>query len=117
MEDREVKTVLNEIRAGSSDAFEQFYGEFGSHLVPFFLRTGLAVRVQDAEDLAQETLIKVWGILGTGTQQFDSVAGLKKYVMLVARSVAIDWIRRIRAGVLDVPLEDDERGKAALQTM
>jgi RNA polymerase sigma-70 factor (ECF subfamily) len=116
MKDDELQRLLEEIRAGKAGAFDRFYEEFGRRLVPFFIRHGLCPRVEDAEDLAQEAIFKIWGFLREGNQRFDSVASLRSYVMMTVRSVAIDWQRRIRRTSLDVPL-DDESGLRTLQNL
>jgi len=107
MKDDELKQLLEEIRAGKARAFDRFYDEFGRRLVPFFIRHGFCLKIEDAEDLTQDVIFKVWGLLGKGTLRFDSVAHLIAYVMKVARSVAIDWQRRVRQTSLDVSLDDD----------
>jgi len=118
MEDHELKTLLNDIRAGSSDAFDWFYQEFGRQVVPFLIGKRLVDNLQDAEDLAQDTLLKIWQILQTGDQRFEAVASLRKYVMTIAKNAAIDRKRRpISTSGLDVPLDNEGRGKGPQQTL
>jgi RNA polymerase sigma-70 factor, ECF subfamily len=118
MKDHELKKLLNDIRAGSSAAFDRFYQEFGRQVVPFLIGKRLVDNLQDAEDLAQDTLLKIWRILHTGDKRFEIVAALRKYVMTTAQNAAIDRKRRpISTSGLDSPLDDEERGKGPQQTL
>jgi RNA polymerase sigma-70 factor (ECF subfamily) len=94
----------NTLSSAGSKASRQAQLEFFRELAPFrgdlfrFCRS-LTNSPWDAEDLAQETLLKVFGRLG------DKHAGIdnpKSYLFKTAANLWIDWCRRAR-----LPLEED----------
>ena len=58
----------------------------------------------EADDLAQETLVKAWRYL----RQFDRQKNFRSWLVVIAKNTAIDWLRKNH----NVPLSqfDDEQG-------
>lgn len=96
-----VRAFLRRDARAASELYDRFAGRvFGLGLVMLGDRT-------QAEDLVQDTFVKVWRRAGT----WDPGRGsLDTWVLLVARSQAIDTIRR---RVLDARVIASERREAA----
>jgi RNA polymerase sigma factor (sigma-70 family) len=88
---------------GDRDAFKALFEYFAPRIKGFLLRTGCGV--EEAEDVAQNTLIAVWRKAG----QFDpTTTGAAAWIFTIARNLRIDSARRAaRDGRLgqDVELE------------
>jgi RNA polymerase sigma-70 factor (ECF subfamily) len=77
-------------------AFMTLFGRFAPRLKSWFLRTGLPS--DQAEDLAQETLLAVW----RKAESFDpSRAGAATWIFTIARNQSIDARRRVPRRALD----------------
>jgi RNA polymerase sigma-70 factor (ECF subfamily) len=82
-------TLMTAFLRKEPEAAGQLYDRFASRI--FGLGLSLLRNKTDAEDLVQDTFLKVWR---TGSA-FDPVRGsLDTWMLLVARSIAIDLLRR-----------------------
>jgi RNA polymerase sigma-70 factor (ECF subfamily) len=94
---------------GESDAAEELYGRYA----PRIYGLGMVMLGSDAaaQDLVQDTFVKLW----RSADRYDASRGkLETWVLLVARSLAIDALRRrvLEARSLETlgrPAEADER--------
>ncbi len=88
--DQQESQWIAECLAGNRRAFESLYASHCRAVVVFFLRSGFAS--EQADDLTQETFIRVMRSLGT----FDAQrGGFRQWVSAIARNVARKhWARR-----------------------
>ena len=84
-------TLLSEIRSGRQDAMTAFFDRYSRMVY------SVAMRVlndsSEAEDVMQETFIRVWQNPGAFASERGSLGG---WLMVVARNRAIDKLRRRR---------------------
>ena len=82
--------VVPRLRKGESAALSDIYGRYGSVAYTVILR--IVCNHHTAEDLVQETFLKVW----TRRDQYDPARGsLRCWVAVIARNNAIDYIKSI----------------------
>jgi RNA polymerase sigma factor (sigma-70 family) len=103
MSDRD---VLNTIAEGDVEALEVLYQRYAQAL--YSLAYGIVSDHQVAEDLLQETFLRVWRHGGTYSPQAGSVRG---WLFAILRNHAIDYLRRQRQRRTprEVPLGEVER--------
>ncbi len=80
---------------GDRAAFARLFGHFAPRIKTFMRRSGLSEA--DAENLAQETLLRVWrkaALFNPGTSGFEA------WIFTIARNLRIDALRRESRGVL-----------------
>lgn len=95
--------------AGDEAAFEVMAGRWRPRFFGFFFKLGFGA--EDAEDLAQETLVQLY-VTREGTP-IDVDRPLEPFAFAVARNLAIrDWRKR-RARVITVPLSEAQSLAAA----
>jgi RNA polymerase sigma-70 factor (ECF subfamily) len=91
-------------------AAEEFYGRFAPRV--FGLGMVMLGNASQAEDLVQDTFVKVWRKTGT----YDAARGsLDTWVLLIARSLSIDVIRR-RVLETRIMAAQDDPGEASAET-
>jgi RNA polymerase sigma factor (sigma-70 family) len=74
---------------GDRDAFKALFEHFAPRIKGFLLRTGCSV--EEAEDVAQNTMIAVW----RKADQFDpTTTGAAAWIFTIARNLRIDSARR-----------------------
>lgn len=93
-----VAAVLEGDRERFGDLIERYQGR----LVNYLFR--LLRNADDAHDLAQEVLVKVYQVL----DRYDSQYKFSTWLFRVAQNAAIDQIRRRRLKVVSLRQEDDE---------
>jgi RNA polymerase sigma-70 factor (ECF subfamily) len=89
---------------GDRDRFGDLVGRYQSRLVNYLFR--LLRNVDDAHDLAQEVLVKVYQVL----DRYDPQYRFSTWLFRVAQNAAIDQIRRRRLKVVSLR-QDDEEGE------
>jgi len=67
-------------------------------------------RGQEAEDIAQETFIKVWKNL----KKFDQSKKFKTWILQIAKNTAIDFLRKKKLPMIDLQFQDGEEGEDGL---
>jgi RNA polymerase sigma-70 factor, ECF subfamily len=87
---------------GDRDRFGDLVDRYQGRLVNYLFR--LLRNVEDAHDLAQEVLVKVYQVLDRYDPQFK----FSTWLFRVAQNAAIDQIRRRRLKVVSLRQEDDE---------
>ncbi|MEM9168451.1 MAG: sigma-70 family RNA polymerase sigma factor [Pseudomonadota bacterium] len=84
---------------GDKEAFGRLYAHFAPRVKGYLLRIG--AQSEQAEDLAQETMLKVW----RKAQLFDpSKASAATWIYTIARNIRIDALRRRAKD--DLPAEE-----------
>jgi len=103
-QEAELAALLTSGLEGSAADYRLFLERVGSHLRAYF--KGKLVRVgrtaAEAEDLVQETLMAVH----TRRHTYDVAQPVTPWVYAIARYKLIDHLRRSRAALISVPIED-----------
>ena len=89
------------VLAGDRDRFGDLVDRYQSRLVNYLFR--LLRNPDDAHDLAQEVLVKVYQVL----DRFDPHYRFSTWLFRVAQNAAIDQIRRRRLKVVSMRQEED----------
>lgn len=102
---KDEKIIIEEFLAGNEDAFAELVERYAQTVFYFLLRF-----VHDratAEDLAQETFLKVW----KNIKKFDSSKNFKTWLFTIAKNTAFDYLKKRK----DVPFssffEEGENNK------
>jgi RNA polymerase sigma-70 factor (family 1) len=81
--------LLQKMRKGDEGAFRQLYDRHSRQVAAFvFHLTHSAV---DAEDILQETFLKLW----TSRDQLPAVVNVSAYIFIIARNTTLDHLRKI----------------------
>jgi RNA polymerase sigma factor (sigma-70 family) len=96
-------TLIGSVAEGDREAYRRLFEHFAPRVKGLMLKAG--ARSDDAEEIAQETLLAVW----RKAAQFDPVsAGASAWIYTIARNLRIDQVRRAaRAGAVDHEAELD----------
>ena len=96
-------TLIGRVAAGDREAYQRLFEHFAPRVKGLMLKTGASS--DDAEEIAQETLLAVW----RKAAQFDPVsAGAAAWIYTIARNLRIDAVRRVaRTGTVDHDTELD----------
>ncbi len=82
--------LISEYREGDERAFRLLVERYLKPVYNFCLR--FAADPADAEDIAQETFVKVWKKFGSYRGQYS----FRSWVFSIAKNTAIDWLRKKR---------------------
>jgi RNA polymerase sigma factor (sigma-70 family) len=103
-QEAELRALLTSGLSGSAADYRRFLERLGPHLRAYFkgklARSGRGAA--EAEDLVQETLMAVH----TRRHTYDVAQPVTPWVYAIARYKLIDHLRRTRAGLADLPIED-----------
>jgi RNA polymerase sigma factor (sigma-70 family) len=96
-------TLIARVADGDREAFRRLFEHFAPRVKGLMLKTGAGS--DDAEEIAQETLLAVW----RKAAQFDPLStGAAAWIYTIARNLRIDAVRRAaRAGAVDHDAELD----------
>lgn len=96
-------TLIGRVADGDREAFQRLFEHFAPRVKGLMLKTGASN--DDAEEIAQETLLAVW----RKSAQFDPFsAGAAAWIYTIARNLRIDAARRAaRTGAADHDAELD----------
>jgi RNA polymerase sigma factor (sigma-70 family) len=96
-------TLIGRVAEGDREAFRRLFEHFAPRVRGLMLKAGASSN--DAEEIAQETLLAVW----RKAAQFDPVsAGASAWIYTIARNLRIDSVRRAaRTGAVDHAAELD----------
>ncbi len=83
-------------------AFARLFSHFAP-LVKGFLLRGSNLIPEQAEELVQETMIKVWNKAGSFNRQKSSAS---TWIYTIARNTRIDWLRREARSRVDIEADD-----------
>jgi RNA polymerase sigma-70 factor (ECF subfamily) len=107
------KTDAEIIRAtidGDADAFSDLVKRYSRDVYGFAFF--MAKNESDAEDIAQETFVKVWKNL----KKFKPEQKFKSWLLTIARNTTIDYIRKRRHAVFS-DFDDEEGSNAIIETL
>jgi RNA polymerase sigma-70 factor (ECF subfamily) len=102
--------LVQRIRAGDERAFDtlvELYERPVRSLLCRLIRDGA-----DAEDMAQETFLKVY----TNLHQYQGAASLKTWIFRIATNLAMDWHRARQRAPKLVRLDDPARNRTAKES-
>lgn len=88
MDQRTDAQLVSEYLSGDEAAFESLVGRYLRRVYSFSAR--LTGNAQDAEEIAQETFLKVWRNL----KKYRSDSSFKTWLFAIARNTAIDRLRK-----------------------
>jgi RNA polymerase sigma-70 factor (ECF subfamily) len=104
MEQPTDEDLVAAVLEGDRDRFGDLVERYQGRLVNYLFR--LLRNVDDAQDLAQEVLVKVYQVL----DRYDPQYRFSTWLFRVAQNAAIDQIRRRRLKVVSLR-QDDEEGE------
>lgn len=84
------------------EAFSRLFAHFAP-LIKGFLMKGNAIGPEQAEELAQETMIKVWRKAESFNRRKSAAS---TWIYTIARNCRIDWIRREARNRVDIDAQD-----------
>lgn len=84
------------------EAFSRLFAHFAP-LVKGFLMKGSNIGAEQAEELVQETMIKVWRKANSFNRQKSSAS---TWIYTIARNSRIDWIRREARTQVEIDADD-----------
>lgn len=94
--------IIQQAKAGDMKAFEQIVLFFEKPLLNFILR--MTYKMEDAEDLTQETFIKIYKNL----DKYDEKYKFSTWVFTVAKNTVYDWMRKRKNHELYI-IDDEEK--------
>ncbi len=80
--------LVQRLREGSEDAFRRIYERYGTKL--FYFARSLNVQVEDAQEIVQETFIKLWEY----RHQADPALSLNAYLFTIARNLIYNQVKK-----------------------
>jgi RNA polymerase sigma-70 factor, ECF subfamily len=93
--------VIRRCLDGDEEAWNEIHRQFGELIFGYcYARTR---NVHDAEDISSDVWLRVF----RGLPKFRGDSGLKTWLLTIAHSALIDWVRRVRAR----PMRDDSGGR------
>jgi RNA polymerase sigma-70 factor (ECF subfamily) len=95
---------------GDTSAFSILVGRYSRDVYGFVFF--MAKNVSDAEDITQETFVKVWKNL----KKFKLDQRFKSWLLAIARNTTIDYIRKRRHAVFS-DFDDEEGSNAIVETL
>jgi RNA polymerase sigma-70 factor (ECF subfamily) len=97
------RTLLARVAKGDQEAFERLYAQTSSLLYTLVLR--IVGKPADASDLLQEVYLEAW----RKASNYDAARGAPMaWLVTLARSRAIDWVRALTARGKDVTASLDD---------
>ena len=94
--------LVAEVLGGDRERFGDLVDRYQGRLVNYLFR--LLRNVDDAHDLAQDVLVKVYQVL----DRYDPQYKFSTWLFRVAQNAAIDQIRRRRLQLVSLRQDDDE---------
>lgn len=105
MTDAQFEASILQIVNGSKDGLKEIYDAYAKQVYQIIL--GVVRSPYDAEDLTADMFMKLWET----ASQYKPGNGHKRYITVMARNLAIDFLRK--NGRQSFELDDDESGTEA----
>ena len=105
MTDEQFEAAIGLIVRGRKDGLRQIYDAYAKQV--FQVIAGIVKDPHDAEDLTADMFMKLWET----ASQYKPGNGHKRYITVMARNLAIDFLRK--NGRQSFELDDDESGTEA----
>ncbi len=105
MTDAQFEASILQIVNGSKDGLKEIYDAYAKQVYQIIL--GVVRSTYDAEDLTADMFMKLWET----ASQYKPGNGHKRYITVMARNLAIDFLRK--NGRQSFELDDDESGTEA----
>jgi len=100
-----LESEVAQLRRGDLDALSALIARYQNRLYRYLLR--LVRETADAEDLFQQTWVRV----AERIRQYNPERNFDAWLFSVARNLAIDHLRRVRADSLDEPVSSEVDGE------
>ncbi len=101
MTDREFDMAAEMIVRGDRNGLKAIYDAYAKQL--YTVIEGIVKNPHDAEDLTADLFMKLWDT----ASQYRSGNGHKRYLTVMARNIALDFLRKSRRQSFDI--DDDEK--------
>lgn len=108
MTDAQFDAAIGLIVRGNKDGLKGIYDAYARQMYQVIV--GIVKSPMDAEDLTADLFMKLWET----ASQYKSGNGHKRYLTVMARNIAIDFIRRNSRQSFE--LDDDEQGREIADT-
>lgn len=104
IKEAELRALMTASLRGDATAHRTLLGALSGHLRGYYRSrlTRAGRKAEETEDLVQEALMAVH----TQRHTYDPVQPLTPWVYAIARYKLIDYLRRTRGAMTDVPIED-----------
>lgn len=101
MDDKKEKTVISEICNGNSQAFEEVYHQYFTVIFNFVF--GFLRSKEDAEEIAQDTLLKIWNY----RKKLSKDIPINRLIFKIAKHLVIDKLRKKESQILYIQMQED----------
>ena len=108
MTDAQFDAAIGLIVRGNKDGLKSIYDAYAEQI--YHVIVGIVKSPMDAEDLTADLFMKLWET----ASQYRSGSGHKRYLTVMARNLAIDFLRRSSRQSFE--LDDDEQGREIADT-
>ena len=108
MTDAQFDAAVARIVQGEKDGLKEIYDAYARQLYQVIL--GIVKSPYDAEDLTADTFMKLWET----ASQYVAGNGHKRYLTVMARNIAVDFLRK--CGRQSFELDDEESGTQVADT-
>ncbi|SFB52316.1 RNA polymerase sigma factor [Algoriphagus aquimarinus] len=85
---QDFEKLAERLRHGDHKAFDQLYGKYHQKIFFFCLKYGL--RQEDAEEVVQETFVKLW----TSKDRIDPDKSLSSFIFTISKNIIIDNFKK-----------------------
>lgn len=110
MEFFEDEQLVINYQSGDERALSQLIERYAKHIFNFCLR--YAGNVHDAQDIVQDTFVKVWKSIS----RFDTQKSFKVWLYVIAKNTSLDWLKKKRPELLST-FETNEGLNPVLDTL
>ncbi len=101
MTDAQFDAAIGLVTRGDKSGLKSIYDAYAKQMYQVIL--GIVRNTQDAEDLTADLFMKLWET----ASQYRSGSGHKRYITVMARNLAVDFLRK--NGRLSFELDDEEQ--------
>ena len=108
MTDAQFDAAIGLIAGGEKSGLKDIYTAYARQLYQVIL--GIVKSPQDAEDLTADLFMKLW----ENAAQYKPGSGHKRYLTVMARNLAVDFLRK--SGRQSFELDDEESGMVVADT-
>lgn len=108
MTDAQFDAAIGRIVRGDRNGLKEIYDAYAAQLCQVI--TGIVKSPQDAEDLTADLFMKIWET----ASQYKPGNGHKRYITVMARNIALDFLRKNNR--LSFDIDDEEQNTVIADT-
>lgn len=105
MTEKQFDSSIRLINCGDKDGLKQIYSEYGKMI--FTVMKASVKNSHDAEDLTADFFLKLWQI----ADKYRFGGGHKRFLVVMARNMSLDFLRKNGREALDIDNIDDEHNE------